>query len=348
MKKISLIAIFAFVTTFLFPPNVLAQAKPKTIVKLPVFTAGDVQTVEKPIEGDLMIAGKIVKVVSNVNGDAYVAGGDVEISGDINGNLIVVGGKVNISGKVLKNLIMAGGEVVVGDLATVDGYVLVGGKKIELLGNFLGPVKLGSESLLVGEKAVIGGNLEAYVSTSEISPDSKIVGEKNIKYYEVKRPEIHRNQWRQSVYFGRVVSFLSQLLILLILVKLFGQKIKQIDLRSTFWSNIGVGLVVLVVVPILILILAMTIVALPLSMIILVLYLVTLYLSTILTSILVGDYVSRETKLTSNNYISGFVGLLLVYIIRLTPFIGGFVGLIVFLLGIGIIFKGSKTYFFEK
>jgi hypothetical protein len=348
MKKIFLTGFLALVFTFLFSSTALAQTKSKAVVKLPIFMTGDVQIVDKPIEGDLMIAGKEVKVISNVNGDAYVAGGQIEIKGNINGNLIIAGGKVTILGKVLKNLIMAGGEVVVSDSATVGGYVLAGGKQIDLLGNFMGPVKLGVESLKVGEKAVINGNLDAYLSTSEISLTSKITGEKNIKVYEVKKPEIQTNQWKQLGYVGKTISFLSKLLILLVFIKLFGQKIKQIDIKDSFWSAIGLGLVVLIVVPILALILMATVIAIPLSLIVLDTYFIGLCLSGILVSILVGIYITKKTNFKTNIYVQGLIGLLVLTLVELIPFISGLVKLIVLLLGFGIIFKSLKMYFSKK
>jgi len=348
MKKIFLTGFLVFVFTILFSPAVLAQNKAKTIVKLPVFMAGNIQLVDKPIDGDLMISGKEIKITSDINGDAYVGGGQVEINGNVNGSLIVAGGRVTISGKVLKNLIVAGGQVVVNDSAKVGGYVLAGGKNINLYGNFLGPVKLGAENLIVGEKAIINGNLEANVAKSEISSNSKIVGEKKIQIYEIKKIEKQPNRWLQMGYAKEIFSFLSKLIILLVLIKLFGQKIKSWDIANSFWGSIGLGLVVLVVTPFLVLILMLTVLAIPLSMIILVTYLVGLCLSGILASILVGKYIAEKTNLKANIYLQGFIGLVLVTVVGLIPFIGCFIKFIILLLGIGIVFKNLRLAFIKK
>ena len=352
MKKIFLTGLLVFVLTILFSSTALAQVKTKSVIKLPTFMSGDVQLIDKAVDGDLMIAGKEVKITSDINGDAYVGGGQVEIKGNINGNLIVAGGTVKISGKVLKNLIMAGGQVVVDDSAKIGGYVLAGGRKIDLLGNFSGPVKIGAESLVIGEKVVINGNLEANVSKSEVSSTAKITGEKNIKIYEVKKTETRKtqaNQLKQFAYVGKTVSFLGELLILLILIKLFGQKIKKINLKDSLWSNIGLGLVVLIVVPILTLILMVTVVAIPLSVIIFVTYLIVLYLSEMVVSILAGNFMAEKGYLKINNYyLRGGVGLLLLTLVGLIPFVGGLVKFIVLLLGVGVIFRSLRVYFSKK
>ena len=340
---------FVLMMTFLFPANVFAQVKPKTIVKLPMFTAGEILTIDKPIEGDLMIAGQKVKIVSNVNGDTYVAGGEVEISGEIKGNLIVAGGKVTIGGKVAKNLIMVGGQVMVSDLATIGGYVLAGGNKLDLLGNFSGPVKVGAKELWIGEKAVINGNLEADVNKSNISSTAKIIGEKKIQIHEIKQPE--KESYLLRKYASKAIfSFLSKLVLVLVLVKLLGGKIINLSTKNSFWSNFGLGLIVLIVTPFLMLILVATLIGISLSGIILSLYLVFLSLAGAVAAIIIGNYISQKGYIKTNNlYLQGFIGLLVLTLLGFLPsFIGLIARFIFFLFGLGILFNGLKQYLFNK
>lgn len=345
MKKIFLNGLMIFLFTALIPKTALAQTKAKTVIKLPTFMAGEVQMVDKNVDGDLMIAGKQVKITADINGDAYVAGQDIEISGNVNGDLIVAGMNVTILGKVQKNLIMAGGQVVVSDSAKIGGYALTGGNKVNLSGNFAGPVRLGGETLIIGQKTVINGSLEADVVKSEIATESKITGEKNIRIHEINKVEKRNFGFEKISYIGKFVSFLSKLIVLFVLVRLFGKKIVQVDIKESFWSAIGLGLVVLIVTPILGIILLGTVIAAPLSVLILIIYFVTLYFSTMVTSILVGKLVSEKANFKSNIYAQGAIGLLLVTLLGLIPVLGGLTKIIVFLVGLGIIFKGFKRYF---
>jgi hypothetical protein len=349
MRKISLIGLVLFVLSFLFSPTVLAQAKTKTTVKLPVFMAGENQIVDKPIDGDLMISGGQIKITSDIKGDVYIAGGQVEISGVTNGNLIIIGGSITISGKVLKNVIVGGGQVKMDNSADVGGYVLVGGGKVDLLGHFSGPVKVGAGDLSVGEKAILDSNLEADVGTTNISATSKIIGEKNIRIHETKKPEKQVNIGQQFTYGKEIFSFLSRLVVLLVLVKLLGQKIINISSKNSFWSNIGLGLVVLIVTPFLMLMLMITFIGMPLSGIVLSTYLVGLSLSGIVASILAGNYISQKGYIKTNNlYFQGFVGLLLITLLGLIPFIGWPIKFIALLFGLGIIFDSLRKYFSNK
>lgn len=348
MKKILLSVIIVFVITFLFPINVLAQTKSKPIIKLPIFMAGDNQVIDKPIDGDLMVGAGNIKINSNVGGDVYAGGGQIEIGGIINGNLIVGGGNIVISGKVLKNVIVGGGQVKIDNSADIGGYVLVGGGKVDLLGKFLGPVKVGARDLVVGEKAVINGDLEADVTSAEVSPTSKIEGVKKIQIHEIKQSE--KQVIGRKFTFGReIYSFLSRLVLVLVLIKLLEKKMVNIDIKKSFWSNVGLGLIVLVVTPFLMLMLLISFIGIPLSGIFFLLYILFLSLSGVVTSILMGNFVYQKGYIKNENlYIQGIVGLFLLSVLGLIPFVGGLVKLAGLLFGLGFIFNGFRNNFSNK
>lgn len=353
MKKISLTAILLFIFSLLFSSNVLAQAKTaKTSVKLPVFMAGESQIVDKPIDGDLMIAGSQVKITSDVKGDVYAAGGQIDITGTINGNLIVAGGNITISGKVLKNIITAGGQIKIDTPAETSGYALVGGGTVDLLGKFSGPVKVGAGTLTLGDKTIINGNLEADVNKTNISSAAKVLGEKKIQIHEVKEVEKRPTVAPKLTYFNytkEIVSFLGKLVLLFILVKLFGQKIIDTNSKKSFWSNLGYGLVILIMTPFLSLMLLITIVGIPLSGIIFSIYLMALSLSKVFASLLFGNYLSQKEYLkTKNLYLVSFISLLLLTFIGLLPIVGGFAKLFILLFGLGAVIRSLQSSFAKK
>lgn len=341
MKKITIVAVLLTFLSFFATP-VLAQTKSKTtVVKLPTFITGENNTIDKPIVGDLMVAGGQNKISTTVTGDTYVAGGQINIGGTITGNLIVAGGDITISGKINKNLIVVGGQVIVDNLSSVGGYILAAGGKVSLQGNALGSVKVGAGDLLIGDKAIIGGNLEADVSQSEISSGAKITGTKTINIYQTKNPKPVINKWEKMGVVGKVYGFLSKLVVLLILIKIFSKsdKLKNLKLNS-FWSTFGWGLIVLIIAPFLFFILMITIVGIPLSLIMVGLYLIALYLSSIVVSIVVGKLIAEKKILKTNNiYLMGSVGLLLLTLLQMLPFVGNLIKVVVLILGIGILYK---------
>jgi hypothetical protein len=333
-------------------PSVLTQTKKTTAVvtptptvmlaaKLPTFVVGQNNTISNPIVGDLMVAGGQNKISTTVNGDTYIAGGQIDVGGNITGNLIVAGGTVTISGNINKNLIVAGGQVMLDNLSTVNGYVLVAGGKVDLQGKVLGSVKIGASNLSMGEAATIGGNLEADVAQSNISSNAKISGTKTVNIHETKRSETQVTQKKNMNVVSGIYGFLSKLVVLLVLVKLFSRtaRFKNLQLDS-FWSELGWGLIILIVAPFLSLILMITVVGIPLSLLMIALYLVLLYLSSIVVSIAIGKMITDKKILKIDNvYLQGIVGLLLLTLIKLIPFIGGLVSMVVVILGLGILYK---------
>lgn len=352
MKKISLISFIIFALSFLFNSSVLAQSKAKTSVKLPVFMAGENQIVDKAIDGDLMIAGSQVKITSDVKGDVYAAGGQIDITGTISGNLIVAGGNVTVSGKVLKNIITAGAQIKIDTSAETSGYTLIGGGTVDLLGKFSGPVKVGAGTLTLGEKALINGNLEADVNKSDISATSKILGEKKIQIHETKKVDTKTVQTSKFTGFSslkEIISFLGKLVLLLILVKLFGQKIIETNAKKSFWSNLGFGLILLIVTPFLCLMLLISIIGIPLSGIIFSIYLLAISLSKVVASILLGNYLSEKKYLKSKNqYLLASLSLLLLSFLGLIPFAGGLVKVFVLLFGLGATIQSLQLTFAKK
>jgi hypothetical protein len=352
MKKSLLnIALFT-VLTFIFSVNVSAQTKAKTQVKLPVFMASESQIVDKPVNGDLMVAGSQVKITSNISGDVYAAGGQVDITGTVGGNLVVVGGNINVSGKVTKNIITAGGQIKLSDTAELGGYLLAGGGSVDLNGRFSGPVKIGAGTLSVGDKAVINGDLEADINKSDISQTSKILGEKKIQIHETKKVEKETLPTPSFKYFNyprEVFSFLSKLLILLVLVKLFAKKIIESNTKRSLWSNLGLGLIVLVVTPFLSLMLLISVVGIPLSGIIFSLYLIIISLSKVIASILFGEYISKKAYLkTKNQYLLASVALLLLSIAGMIPIAGILVKLFLLLFGLGALSWSLRSALSKK
>lgn len=338
MKKISLCLILFFTLTF--SNTVFAQNKTKNLVKLPVFMAGDNEIVDQTIDGDLMIAGNQVKINADINGDLYAAAAaKIEINAKINGNLIILGNNVVISGNVAKNLIGAASKFEINSPAEISGYTLIGAESAELLGHFAGPVKVGANTLITGDKSVFAGNLEADLVKSELSPASKIIGEKKITLHEIQKSDPKPVIKSSSKFFlvKDVLLFLSKLLVLTIFVKLFASKIISPDFSKTFWFRLGIGFAILFLLPILSLILMITLIGIPLSLILILLYFIFIYLSGIVVSFELGKFISLKTKI-NNYYLSSFLALIALTLLSQLPLVSPFLKFFILIFGLGTIF----------
>ena len=68
---------------------------------------------EQTVEGNLYVSGGTVRVEGTVAGDLVAAGGQVEVSGEVENDLLATGGTIDVSGRVDGDARLAGGQVMV-------------------------------------------------------------------------------------------------------------------------------------------------------------------------------------------------------------------------------------------
>lgn len=347
MKTISQIVVLALVLLGLGGRVAMAQENRLIVaptIKLPVLVAGEDKVIIDDIDGDLIGAGGQIKVISAITGDVYIGGGEVNFDGSTDQDLVVAGGKVTVSGQVGKNLIVVGGQVKIEDTAIVGGYVLAAGGEVFVNGQIGGPVRAATGKLTVGEVAFIGGNLEADVEQAMVSETAQIIGERRVNVHKVETPktsETTRNVMRKLAVTGKVIYFLSKLITLLVLVTLAGKLMASAGgLLSRFWTTLGWGMVVAVVTPFVMIILMMSVVGIPLSLVIFGVYLLTMYLSSLVVAMAIGNVILEKGWLpVKNNYLLSVIGLIIISVATNIPVIGWLMSVIICCLGLGIVYR---------
>jgi len=338
------------------------------------FEAGEVVSFpsEKVVQGDFYVGGRVINFDGVVEGDLLALGGTINISGEIKGNLIALGANVVLKGKVGKAARIGGGSVVVegevgsdllvfGSLvdilekAKIGGDLIIGGGTLNFEGQASGSAKLragktildgqiGQEvrvygereaELVVGPKAILQGNLIYYLEKEAlIAKEAQVSGE------IIKREPLSRQQARaekKAKLFFAFVSYLSTLLVALILIKLKQDRITQFLtlLAQHPYKSLFAGLVVLIIGPVISILLLMSIFGLHLGVIILGLYILALYLAKILVSLFVGEKLLNYSFKKSNLYLAAALGLALYTLGGLIPLLGGVMKLVVLLFGLG-------------
>ena len=106
------------------------------------------------------------------------------------------------------------------------------------------------------------------------------------------------------------------------------------------------GLVGLIIIPIISLILIISNLGISLGFILGILYGIVIYVSTVFTGYYIGKLVSDKLiKKNINNFLIGTIGLLVIYILKLIPFVNNIVSFLSIIFGLGIIlclFKKNK------
>ena len=115
----------------------------------------------------------------------------------------------------------------------------------------------------------------------------------------------------------------------------------SIDFKDIIKTSL-IGFLVLIIVPIISIITLFTKLLSPLALITILIYGISIYLSSLLVSYIIGNYIDDKFNNKDNKYISLLMGIVIVKIIKLIPVIGGLFSFIILIYGMGLIFNYIK------
>ena len=337
---------------------------------------------EEIVNKDYFAVGDTVTLSGIVNGDAYVAGGIINIEGEINGDLIAAGGTINLKGNVRNDARIAGGEIIVssqidGNLTALGGSVNIvsganiGGSLVSGSGNLsvFAPVgkglTAGSGNVTLGNS--VGGDILAGVGQLTLTPNSKVSG--NLTYWSNSDAQIQSGaqilgetthnfppkpakEQPKKIFSSvavtlKIISFISALIIGFLLIKflpVFTKRTTEI-IDKRFLASLGIGFLTVVLAPVVFIILILVVVTIPLAFIYLVAFLITLYLAKIFVAFWVGQKILEKVDRKIGDFLTFLLGLVIIYIVTMIPFIGWLTGLLVVLMGAGaFILAKVSTY----
>lgn len=320
------------------------------------YTAGNNIFVNSKTTGDLYVAGGTVTIEGSVEQDLVIAAGEVNINGEVGGDIRAAGGTITINNKVGGDIIMAGGTLhltekssVVGDLyvaggeVTIDGPVTgtvqIHGDNVTLNSTMNGQVKVNAGNLFViGNKAVIPAGVTYQGVNDRVIKDGAQVGPIDYKKIESKKGAGHIFAGIFTLIF--VVKVLGLILAGLLLMRLFPRSSNEAveAMRSNKWSNLGIGAVALIVVPILSIILMVIFLGFYIGMMAFVIWGLMLMLSILVASVFIGAWiVNKLTKKEGMRYDwqALVIGVIVMSLLFLIPFIGGLVMFIFILMAFG-------------
>lgn len=338
-------------------------------VRQDAYLFGGTVTVSGEVDGDLICAGGTVIVDGDVSEDVIVAGGTVILNGEVGDDLRVSGGTVTINGPIKDDLIAAGGTLDVGPDATVGGDTVVGAGTLSLAsairgnlnasagtvtlsGTVDGNARLQADKVRLRDGAVIKGNL-TYISEkkAQVEGDAEVLGRTTHRLppAEERREPATAAGVVAGILFAIFWFFIwtiGTLLVGLTFVLTLRRPVTALAdaMRTAPWASLGLGLAVLFIAPILILVLAFTLIGLPLASVLCVLYVLAIYLSVILTGIVLGRTIIRPLVKTGEPSLiwSLLLGFTLLAILMAIPFLGGIVAFAAMVFGLGAI--GVGTY----
>ncbi|MDD5147421.1 MAG: polymer-forming cytoskeletal protein [Candidatus Daviesbacteria bacterium] len=337
------------------------------VINQDYFASGSNVLVDGTVNGDAYLAGGSVILNGAVNGDLLVVGGNLNINGTVSGNIRAVGGNINLNGNVGRSVTIAGGSLTLSPQAQVAGSLTSAGGNINLLSPIGKGANLAGGMVNIGNE--MGGDVNAGVNQLSLAPTAKLQG--NLIYWSENKANInpeasvsgkitqnipktqqYSGTGKAMVGFGaafKFFSFLSALLIGFLVLKLVPRFTNQMsEVVVDHWLlNLGLGLLVVAVTPILIILLLITVIGLPLAVLWIFFIGFGLWLAKIFISLALGRWMMKYFKQRWNVYLTFSLGLLVYYLITLIPVLGWLTGLLAALIGLGALLVTKKEYYLQ-
>ncbi len=322
--------------------------------------------IEADVLGDLYIAGGSVVVNGNVLEDLVVAGGKVTVAGDVAGDLRIIGGQVQIYGNVGDDVVVAGGQVdlgkdsrVGGSFQTTSGVVTIDGEVEEDVRGMFGMLFLNGtvardviitveDSLGISELANVGGDLKYSALLEASIPEGVVKGD--IEFNKFEREGVVESLTFFS-FIQKILSFVSALILMLLFV-IFSPKplVQSAELtRENILRSFGIGLLTVIGAVIGSILLMITVVGIPIALIVFALMLVAFYFVKIFVAAWLASYVfnykRKKIWVKPRYFLALSIALLVYYLIGIIPYIGWFINIILFLIGIGSLVLVKIEYY---
>lgn len=350
MKNKILILFIAFIAMI----GITVQAKTSTV------TADDVVSFNERVNGTSIVAGNDVKVSSFVDGLSFIAGNNVTISSDQD-YLFAAGNNVVIENMATKDAFVAGATVKVESSTIRDLYVA--GQSITINSDISRNLNAAGESVTINSR--INGDLYIDAENIKLSDSAVVIG--TLKYPEDANIEISDNAQinKTSTYEGTKIdtkttivnkvtntlsSYLGMLVIGLLLLRLNKKVFDRFANVEKDGSNIIkitlFGLLLLIGVPIVAFILIFIPMTMPLSIVTLIVYGLVFYLSALPTAYFVGKWGLGDR--IENDYLLLTISLLVLYLLKLVPILGGWIEFLSLCFGLGVYFNTFRNIMRDK
>ena len=268
------------------------------------------------------ILGNNVNVKGNINNDGFIFGNVIAFDEDvvINRDLVIFGSDITINGKINRDVRIYGMNVKID--GEINGNVELKATEVIIDGKIGGTLSYNEDAIIA-----INGEVNEVVKTEKLVAD--------ITFQD--------KLWNFIVdYGGKLVLFLAFALFVPQLFKRIDKKNEKITVLNGF-SLFGFGTLSIILIPVIFLMLLTLVFCMPLAILLLILYILAIWLSSIFTSYLVGNLIWKNfIKKEYNNYLIGLIGISIVSVLSIIPYIGTLISVVCMMIGMGIILQQFK------
>jgi len=329
-----------------------------------LYTTGNMISINGDVKKSLYVGGNVITINGDIEGNVFVGGNTIVIRGDVGDSVHAGGSNILIEGNISEDLFIGGGNITISESASIGGDLIIGGGTVDIQGPITGNILLGGGQVTINSK--IGGDIKAKVDELIIGSRAEITGD--LKYTSPKEADIeegasilgeidYQSKTVKKVGFSKspkilfgilTLAFLIKILTMiaggLVLVYLFRNITQQVVKRSltNFWLNLGHGFAALILTPIIVIILLITVVGIWLAGLVGIAYALLIFLASGLTSIVFGSWLIKVVKKQSEykiNWQVVVIGVIVLKLVVLIPFVGWLIGFIFMLISLGALYR---------
>ncbi|MFH0931549.1 MAG: polymer-forming cytoskeletal protein [Candidatus Zixiibacteriota bacterium] len=331
-----------------------------TLIQDDYFISGNNIKFSGNVEGDFVSASQTLTSKGVIGGNLMSVARDLDISGEVGGSFRGGAQNISLDGKLKRNFLGFAASINLKESSEVGGDVIAFCGELKVSGKVGKGIKGSVGSMVIS--GIIDGDVNVKADEISIMPDAKING--NLFYKSKKEAKIEKGaqitgetKWTKMVPKKKkgltggklIVQFLFLCasivtgLFMLLVAKKEVKAVKE-SIFKDFLKNLGLGFVFVICVPVAAIILLFTVIGIPVSIIVLFVYLVLFYIAKIFFGLALGEKVLMlfKTNGTPAPVWSLMVGLLILYILFLIPYIHWIVYLLSLFVGFGSVFQIKK------
>lgn len=340
------------------------------VINEDLFIFGNTIIIDGTVNGDVFAFGQTITINGDIDGSATVAGQTITFNGDVSRGARIAGQTLSINGNIGRDLMAAGASLNVSGTSEIGKSLFVASNSAQINGRVVDGIRGSLEELTIADG--VGGDVRVNVNNLTITSTANITGdviytsknEANIQTGSRVGGTVTRHEPavdKEPTFFtgiagtvvGKVLGFFMIFLIGIIVILVAPRQVALLtkSLRARPAHSLGWGAVILFVTPVAALIVMFTVIGIPLGLITLALLGISIYLAQIPVALLIGWLILRSSReLDSRGFMIGALalGLFLLLLLRLIPFVSWLFTLFIVLFGLGTLvtvwqFQGKKT-----
>jgi cytoskeletal protein CcmA (bactofilin family) len=373
-NKISRILLFFLAVLFLMPVLVYGAEEvdsPHRMIRENQVVYGDFWAASERISnygkvlGDFMVSGKEIYNEGIIQGDIISFSSTGSFGGIVMGNVRSAASELYLRGDINKNATVTGDYVFQHKNSVIDGNAYVFANNLDLQGNIQGNLRIFAKKAIIGGKvkgnvyvrtgeliieqgALIEGNL-IYVTEKELSiPSENVLGQ--IEHHIPRTRNLGKltSDVREGMKVIQLIKkglfLLAYLIVGSITIAFFKEPYEKAAalINERPWYSIGVGIVILIGIPIIAVLTFFTLIGIPISFLMMAAYGILIYLGKIPVGIWLGSKLLRGQK---SSILCFLIGIILIEALGLVPYIGWWSSKIALALGVGATLMMLKRYY---